>query len=248
MTTSGRSLVKKTSPSEREEYHSDADFSSRVDWIVERVGGAGELAKRSGLTRRVIDRYRTEGSEPTRRSLLALAQAAGVEIAWLAAGEGAREKTGRKSPPVFARETPGPGAGYVALPRYDVRAAAGAGEVVQTEEVVDWIHFQQEWLRRTLGVNPQRLVIIEAVGDSMFPTISSGDLLLVDVSEPKLRGEAVYVIADQDALVVKRVIMPGDGSLVLSSDNERYGKMEIERDELERVRIVGRVVWTGGRV
>lgn len=150
--------------------------------------------------------------------------------------------------PIAIDEDGPPGEGYVALPRYDVRAAAGAGEIVQAEEVVDWIHFQRDWLRRTLGVNPRMLVIIEAVGDSMFPTISSGDLLLVDVSEPKLRGEALYVIANDDALMVKRVIMPGDGRLVLASDNERYGKLEIARDEMERVRIVGRVVWTGGRV
>lgn len=143
-----------------------------------------------------------------------------------------------------------PEEGYVALPRYDVQAAAGAGAVVEAEQAVDWIHFKQDWLRRTLGVAPQHLAIIEAVGDSMAPSIEDGDLLLVDLSQPRLRGDGIYVIAVDQALLVKRVAIKLAGGLVISSDNEQYHatRQEIGRDELDRVRIVGRVVWVGGRI
>lgn len=207
------------------------DFAGRVQVLVNRFGGAAQLARRAGLSRQMIEKY-AGGSEPNRENLVRLAEAADVSLEWLAIGRDATEVAGA-----------GLRKGYLALPRYSVRAAAGSGE-----ELVDWIYFEQEWLRRTLGVNPRELVIIEAIGDSMFPTIASGDLLLVDVSEPKLRGEAMYVLAFDDAVVVKRVMMPGKGRLILTSDNERYGSTEIARDELDRVRVVGRVVWAGGRI
>lgn len=136
------------------------------------------------------------------------------------------------------------------MPRYEVTAAAGAGELVQGEEIVDWISFSREWLRRTFGRSPTQLVIITAVGDSMAPTIEDGDLLLLDVSEPKLKGEGIYVLGVDEALLVKRVAIRPGGGLVIASDNERYAytRQEVSRYELDSVRIVGRVVWVGGRI
>lgn len=146
-----------------------------------------------------------------------------------------------------------PGEGYVALPRYDVRAAAGVGVPVLTEEVVDSIYFKADWLRRTLGVNPAQLALIEAVGDSMAPGIEDGDLLMVDVGRPTLKGDGVYVLAMDDTmtgLMVKRVELTPQGGLVISSDNQRagYGRYSIAPGELSSIRIVGRVVWVGGPV
>ena len=143
-------------------------------------------------------------------------------------------------------------ADYVALPRYEVQAAAGVGLPVLSEEVVDWIHFEADWLRRTMGLDPRQLALIEAVGDSMAPTIEDGDLLMVDVSPPVLRGEGVYVLAlsdDLNALMVKRIAMKPRGGLTITSDNGRYGgKYDIEPSEVETLRVVGRVVWVAGRL
>lgn len=216
-------------------------FLERMNVLAERVGGPGELARRSRLSRRVIDKYRSGESEPNRPRLVALARAGGVSVEWLATGEGSMVPEHRTAPV---------GDDYIALPRYDVRAAAGGGAIVEAEPVVDWIYFKRDWLRRTLGVSPSELAIIEAVGDSMAPTIDDGDLLLVDVGEPKLRGEGIYVIAVDDALVVKRIAIKLGGGLVISSDNPHYHAthQELTRSELEFLRIIGRVVWVGGRI
>lgn len=220
-----------------------ATFSERMNVLVDRIGSPEELAKRSQLSRRVIDKYRSGESEPNRPRLVAMARSGGVSVEWLASGEG---------PMVYepAVEVDAPSDGYVALPRYDVRAGAGTGAIVEQEQLVDWIYFKQEWLRRTLGISPQQLGIIEAVGDSMSPAISDGDLLLVDVGEPQLRGDGVYVIAVDDVLLVKRIAIQLSGGLVISSDNPQYQatRQEIMRDDLDRVRLVGRVVWVGGRL
>ena len=149
-------------------------------------------------------------------------------------------------------EEPAESADYVALPRYDVRAAAGAGQLVETEQVVDWIRFSRDWLRRTLGRGPQQLAMIEAAGDSMVPAIEDGDLLIIDLAEPKLNGDGIYVLAVDEAagIMVKRIEFMPLGGLVITSDNAQagYGRYEVASDEVGQLRIVGRVVWVGGRV
>ncbi|MDD2870117.1 helix-turn-helix domain-containing protein [Neomegalonema sp.] len=69
---------------------SDPVFAQRIEQISKMVGGPGELARKSGLSRRVIDKYIAAGSDPSRQRLISLATAAGVSVQWLATGEGER--------------------------------------------------------------------------------------------------------------------------------------------------------------
>ena len=57
---------------------------------------------------------------------------------------------------------------------------------------------------------------------------------------PVIDGE-VYVIAIDGAFKVKRLSKIRNGILV-SSDNERYSDEKYEREELDRLRIYGRVL------
>ncbi|WP_374653077.1 helix-turn-helix domain-containing protein [Dongia sp.] len=63
-------------------------FTERVEAIIEIVGGPSKLARASGLSRAVIDKYREGKSDPSRERLVAMAAAANVSVAWLATGEG----------------------------------------------------------------------------------------------------------------------------------------------------------------
>lgn len=109
-------------------------------------------------------------------------------------------------------------------------------------------------LNNVLGLPPAvTAVAMQAVGDSMAPTIDRGDLLIVDVTSPTIRGEGVYVFAvdgQLDATVVKRVGMIPTGGLVIFSDNPLYAheRDELFGEELAQLRVVGRVVWAGGRI
>lgn len=72
----------------------DPAFADRVARICEMVGGSAELARRAGLSRRVVDKYVAGGSDPSRQRLIRLAQAAGVSLQWLATGEGSDKRGG----------------------------------------------------------------------------------------------------------------------------------------------------------
>ena len=66
----------------------DRSFQFRIEEAVDRAGGAAELARKSGLSLRAINKYRCGASDPSRERLVAMARAAGVSVNWLAAGEG----------------------------------------------------------------------------------------------------------------------------------------------------------------
>lgn len=224
-------------------------FGDRLRWAIshsEDAQTSGALAERMDVSAPYISGLLSREEAPGKRALGRLSEVLNVPEPWLAYGVAPSPERQRR-----VAVTESDTADYIFLPRYDVQAAAGTGLPVLSEDVVEYVQFQARWIRRTLGLNPANLALLEAVGDSMAPTIRSGDLLMVDIEQPILRGEGLYVIAMNEGvegLVVKRIGWTPSGGLIVSSDNERYQTFEIKPDELDRVRAVGRVVWMGGRV
>ena len=107
--------------------------------------------------------------------------------------------------------------------------------------------FDARWLRH-LGVRPQRVSIIRVDGESMAPTLSDGDDIMVvhDDDADRLR-DGVYVLRLDGVLMVKRVALgPRRGRFSVLSDNPHYPDWADIDPVL--VDIVGRVVWTGRRL
>lgn len=140
-------------------------------------------------------------------------------------------------------------AGLVSVPRLDVRASAGAGALDAEERWLGRIGFDAAWLRRhgLAGGGADRLSVIRVDGDSMAPTLSDGDEILVDRGDDAGRlRDGIYVLRAEDALIVKRLALRPEGRVSIRGDNPAYpGWPDSERDSID---IVGRVVWVGRRL
>lgn len=136
---------------------------------------------------------------------------------------------------------------YVQIPRYEVAASAGGGAIVQSEQIVDFIGFKEEWVRNSLGTSAQNLALISVKGDSMDPTLSDGDLVLVDTTSRSIEANAIYVIQFWGSLLVKRVQRKMDGTVVIRCDNSIYEPEIVTGDLVEQLNVIGRVVWYGKR-
>jgi len=97
--------------------------------------------------------------------------------------------------------------------------------------------------RRALGADPRRLVLITAVGESMEPTIRSGDLLLIDTSIDRIVDNAIYVVVYAEHLVVKRVQRFFNGAVTIKSDNAAYVEETLAPTDAAGLRVAGRVRW-----
>ena len=78
----------------------------------------------------------------------------------------------------------------------------------------------------------------------MEPALRDGDEILVDRTPRALRA-GIHVVRIDDVLLVKRIERLGAEQLRLISDNPAYAPVE---RPIAAVEVVGRVVWTGGRL
>jgi Peptidase S24-like len=134
------------------------------------------------------------------------------------------------------------------VPRLDVGAAAGAGAFDGDERGGGHIAFDPAWLRRVARGAPELLSIIRVAGDSMVPTLTDGDDILVDRGDAVARlRDGIYVLRIEGALVVKRLSLnPAARTLSIRSDNPAYpGWPDCDPDAVD---IVGRVVWAGRKL
>ena len=102
--------------------------------------------------------------------------------------------------------------------------------------------FRQDWLRAK--GQPSRMVLMDVVGNSMEPEIRHGDMVLIDQGQTAVVAHGVYAVGLEDTVLVKRV-EKRPGQLVLLSDNRDYAPIVLAGDELDALRVIGRVLWVG---
>lgn len=129
--------------------------------------------------------------------------------------------------------------GMVEIPRFNVRAAAGAGALALTEDVGSYFTVERDWLRRTLpGWAPRNaeVGILEVDGDSMYPTLDEAELVMA-VRDPPQRiidAGGIFVVLHHGHLRVKRVHMDmRSGDITLISDNRNYPPEIVLRERQE---------------
>ena len=148
--------------------------------------------------------------------------------------------TGHAADGTFAAE-------YALVPIYQVEVSAGYGATVETETSVARLAFRRDWLEE-IGVYESKAATVVASGDSMEPTIHDGDVLLVDTDQRQVIKDAIYVVRQESLLYVKRLQRLYDGSIRISSDNKAYASEMVPKRELGSLEVIGRVVWSGGRL
>lgn len=127
-----------------------------------------------------------------------------------------------------------------------VEAKAGAGASLETSgRTVGQYAFRDSFMARE-GLHAEKCVLMRVVGDSMEPLIRDGDTILVDESETGRvpRDNQITVIGVDDELMVKRLIKIPNGWR-LHSENKEKGDVDITGEDLNSLRVYGRVRWFG---
>lgn len=142
----------------------------------------------------------------------------------------------------------GPVVDLVHVPMLSVEASAGHGALAEMEAKSAQFGFDPNWLRKLTATKSSGLSIIGVRGDSMEPTLSDGDDVLVDLGDNQSRlRDGIYVLRMDDSLNVKRIaIEPQGRKISVVSDNPAYPSW----NSLDRraVHIVGRVLWFGRKL
>ena len=134
---------------------------------------------------------------------------------------------------------------FALIPRLRAEASMGGGaECHSDDEIIGHLAFKNVWLQKK-RLNPRFLALVDAIGDSMSPTICDGDLLLVDLRQKEPMDNRIFVIRMNQQLYAKRLQYRPGQKLVVHSDNPHTPEFDMDSVEYDGLDIVGRVVWAG---
>lgn len=205
------------------------------------------FALRANLSPPVIKKYLEDDSTPNVERLIALAEAGGVTVEWLATGKGNKhpknisEDVSPIALPTLQTSSDSFLSEFALIPGYNVQVSAGWGSEGSDEaEPSRHLAFRKRWLKWR-GFSEKDLVIVWAKGDSMEPVISNNNTLVINTAQKQLTDGNIFVLRNDNQLWVKRVqVRPG--SWVLLSDNSNYPPFEVPMDEQNNFEVVGQVV------
>lgn len=197
---------------------------------------AAEMGRKIGSTSAIIAAWKRRNTIPY-KEVYEASRITGFSMDWILTGQGIQQTDKIQ---VVQEDSD-----YCHISQYSIEASAGQGALVEAENIDQHLAFKESWLRKS-GINPANLIAIYARGDSMEPTIFSGDSLVIDKTKDTVTSDGgVYVINYDGELFVKRVQKQLDGLVAITSDNKNYRDMTIPVQDLSKLKIIGRVVWSG---
>lgn len=200
-------------------------------------------AERHGLAKQTVHEWIKHDRTPGKNSLTMLCQATGTTPEhWLSSDRVKKLSVSHTSTkPIEARQMHAD----LYIDNYvEVRASAGAGQLTPTDQLILQLKVNAADWRRYIGLDHRHIKLINVHGDSMKPTLSHGDQVMVDTACSSFVDDAIYCIQQGDNLRFKRIKLNLDGSIIVRSDNEREGyPAEVyTADEAAQFRVIGRVI------
>jgi DNA-binding Xre family transcriptional regulator len=213
------------------------------------------LAAEAGLKPDAVrDIFRAKSSNPRAGTLQALSKYLGMSIGELLGIDDKmlRFKAGAPTGvPSIAEHTPA----LEGVAEVDALGGLGSGadgiveaftmgdtDIIQADAVKDYWGLPDDYLRGELRMTRQRARILEVRGDSMAPTLNSGDRVMVDLRDRMPSPGGLFAYFDGFGVSVKRieVVERSDPpSLRVSSDNSNHGTYVVTAEEAH---IIGRVI------
>lgn len=246
--------------------HMETPLARRIRERLKEIGMSPRAAsiKVTGKTE-FLRPILNEGAQPRADNLAKLASVLGVSVNWLLTGEHEHlssedvanalggddqqgEHSGTSALNPYRGRTPG------AIPEVDARAGAGNGSVgeqavvtlrrgasyVGQKVISEWV-FPPSYLRHELRLQPGEIMVLEVVGDSMSPTLESGDRVIIDTAHSLPTPDGIYVIDEGDGPMVKRLQLvrrANPPEVRVISDNKNHETYTLRAED---VRIIGRV-------
>jgi phage repressor protein C with HTH and peptisase S24 domain len=222
-------------------------MSEKHETVGDRIKAAREakgwkqhqLADACGWGQSRIGNYERDASAPKAADIQLMAHALGISPSYIQFGATVVEAR----EPISQYD-----AKYALVRKYAAQASAGSGAQNEHEEIDGKHAYRRDWLERK-NLNPMLCVVVEADGDSMYPTIHDGDQLLVNRGQRKLINGHVFAFRTDDGVKVKRLHKQLDGKVRVVSDNP--DKMMYPDDYLTpymEAEIIGEVVHRSGGV
>jgi phage repressor protein C with HTH and peptisase S24 domain len=130
----------------------------------------------------------------------------------------------------------------------DISLSAGIGRTVfEFIDTLQKLAFSRAFLRRKQA-RPEDCVVMDVRGDSMWPTLSDGDHVLINRADTRIIDGRIYALIVGGEAKIKRLRKMYHGGLAVISDNRSYGEEEVPPEGMEHVTIIGRALQRSGEL
>ena len=222
-------------------------FKDRLAFLWKDEARQAKIAADIDMTIAGFSRIWNEGGLPKSETLKKIKQLKGCSIDWLLTGEGSPFPDS-EAPKATATDTLGNPVDideFVFVPRYDIQAAAGHGQLVGDEQPMFAMAFRRYWIENYVTRDIKNLSVISVKGDSMEGVLNDGYTILINPGQTTPR-DGLYVLRLNENLLVKRLQLIPGGIVNVISANEAYPTFEIDlKNPTDDVAIIGRVEWFG---
>lgn len=176
---------------------------------------------------------------------LAICERLNVPTEWLIKGEGYPDLNTRA---VASVDDDSIGDDLVEIKTYRVRCGAGPSQVPTFEDISEPtpFYYRRTWLQKN-SFKAEKLMRLEVHGESMEPLLWDGDHITIDTTQTAVLDGRVYAFTFDGEFRVKRMYKLLSGGVSLYSDNSRFPPEEIRPEDLERFKVLGRVIDKCGR-
>ncbi|WP_283166872.1 XRE family transcriptional regulator [Thermodesulfovibrio yellowstonii] len=205
-----------------------------------------DFSKKTGIPYTSLQNYIYGSRQPTIENLQKICTQLNVNLNWLLTGEGEMFINKPVAQPVTEDIYKYIGKDFVLIPMVSRKISAGKGLApVEDAEVEMKLAFRLDWIRRKGDYTKMSLIRVE--GDSMEPTLYSGDIVLIDGNRNfvDLHG-GIYAIYIKDSIMIKRIqYLFAEEKLKIISDNPKYESIIVSPDDLH---VIGKVIWIGREI
>lgn len=135
---------------------------------------------------------------------------------------------------------------FQVIPKLKAEASAGPGLGNASEATLEpagIMALDKGWMFDNLGRSGDGFASVQVHGDSMEPTLWNGDTIVIDTRVDRIDVSGIYVVKAGANVLVKRIQLKFDGTLVLKSDNAAYEPETLSTADAVAMKVQGRMVW-----
>jgi phage repressor protein C with HTH and peptisase S24 domain len=201
-----------------------------------------EFAKILGFSSSYLSEVESSKTKPSLELLMRISQITNYSLHWLLTGKGPMFL----DPSEFMVKENSASYGELGTFALIPQAALEGGIGTEGKGVEGGVEgkyaFRRTWLQ-SKG-NFEDFILFEVKGDSMDPTITDGDVVIIDRSKKQVVVGNIYALRTENAVMVKR-LQPMDANHIKAmSDNKLYESYEIDLGKGD-IEIIGQVIWIG---
>jgi len=189
-----------------------------------------EWAKAIGIPSSTFDRVWNHEATPRPEHLLKISRRCGVSIDWLLTGQTSTSSNSSNK---------------------DILSIPFLKSSENDEALVDKEQPDLSLSRALLSAKFESKNVVDLYafrmrGDAMEPTVSDGDVLVLERSN-KHTADGISALIWNGEIHIRRVASYPSGISIISDNSSRYPSMEITKDRTNQLNFIGKVIWVGKR-